>query len=354
MAPTRDLEMKKTLFKIPKMDCPSEERVIRMAFDGIQEVQKLEFNLQQRQLEIFHSNNSKDVLSVILPLGFGGEVLQSEEIAKVSSVDKTLFKIPKMDCPSEERMIRMAFEGNSNIQKLEFNLPQRQLEIFHRNTPEEVLSVLSPLGFGAEIVGTEKVQDFISNGSKESDQRETAALKNVFVINALMFIVVLVAGLVADSTGLLADSIDNLADATVFGLSLYAVGKSRELKRKAAKLSGVVQLMLALGTSSEVVRRIIYGSDPESQIMMIVASLALIANLTSMYLMSSHRKGEVHLQASWIFLSNDVIANIGVIIAGVLVHYFKSELPDLIIAIIISVVVMSGAIRILRSTRKVQ
>lgn len=346
--------MKKTLFKVPKMDCPSEERVIRMAFDGIQEVQKLDFNLQQRQLEIFHSNDTQDVLSVILPLGFGGEVIQSEEMAKISSVDKTLFKIPKMDCPSEERMIRMAFEGNSNIQKLEFNLPQRQLEIFHSNTPEEVLSVLSPLGFGAEIVGTEKVQDFISESSKESDEQETAVLKNVFIINALMFVVVLIAGLSADSTGLLADSIDNLADATVFGLSIYAVGRSRELKRKAARMSGIVQLLLALSTLGEVVRRLIVGSEPESQVMMIIAGFALVANLTSMYLMSAHRKGEVHLQASWIFLSNDVIANIGVIVAGALVHYFKSDTPDLIIGVIISTIVMSGALRILKSTRKIQ
>ncbi len=345
--------MKKTLFKVPKMDCPSEERMIRMAFDGVQEVQKLEFDLPQRHLEIFHLNNSNDIMAILLPLGFGGELIHSEEIIPVSSVNKTLFKVPKMDCPSEERTFRMAFEGNDNVQKLEFNLTQRQLEIFHRNTAEEVLNVLSPLGFGAEIMRTEKAQDFICNDSKESDDQETAALKSVFAINALMFVVVLIAGLIADSTGLLADSIDNLADASVFGLSLYAVGKSRELKRKAAKMSGVVQLILALGTSFEVLRRIIFGSEPESQIMMIVAALALIANLTSMYLMSSHRKGEIHLQASWIFLSNDVIANIGVIIAGVLVHYFKSELPDLIIAIIISCVVMSGAIRILRSTKKI-
>jgi Co/Zn/Cd efflux system component len=94
-----------------------------------------------------------------------------------------------------------------------------------------------------------------------------------------MFVVVLIAGLSADSTGLLADSIDNLADATVFGLSIYAVGRSRELKRKAARMSGIVQLLLALSTLGEVVRRLIVGSEPESQVMMIIAGTEVLCHL---------------------------------------------------------------------------
>ena len=54
------------------------------------------------------------------------------------------------------------------------------------------------------------------------------------------------------------------------------------------------------------------------------------------------------MKASWIFSANDVIANLGIIIAGLLVAFSGSRYPDLVIGVIISIVVLSGAYRILR------
>jgi len=54
------------------------------------------------------------------------------------------------------------------------------------------------------------------------------------------------------------------------------------------------------------------------------------------------------MRASWIFSTNDVIANAGVILAGFLVAWTGSRLPDLIVGCMIAVVVFSGALRILR------
>ena len=54
------------------------------------------------------------------------------------------------------------------------------------------------------------------------------------------------------------------------------------------------------------------------------------------------------MKASWIFSANDVIANIGVIVAGALVALTGSRYPDLVIGLIIGAIVISGARRILR------
>lgn len=54
------------------------------------------------------------------------------------------------------------------------------------------------------------------------------------------------------------------------------------------------------------------------------------------------------MRASWIFTTNDALANIGVIIAGVLVALTGSALPDLVIGTAIAALVASGAWRILR------
>ena len=265
---------------------------------------------------------------------------------------KTVFEIPKMDCPSEERAIRLAFDGINSIKSLSFDLQHRRLEVLHEGSPEEILSILLPLGFGAKLFQSQEateVDEILLSQSSDADEK--SALQKVFILNAVMFFVEIGAGFYAQSAGLIADSLDMFADAAVFALSLYVVGKSISLKKKAARLSGYFQVVLALGALFEVGRRLIYGSEPEAPIMMVVAAVALVSNAASMWILQKHRNGEVHMQASWIFLTNDVIANAGVIIAGVLVLMTRSYIPDLIVGAIIASIVLWGAVRILKSAR---
>ena len=114
------------------------------------------------------------------------------------------------------------------------------------------------------------------------------------------------------------------------------------------ELSSSAALATVVG---DVTRRFIVGSEPILGLMAGIALIALIANVTCLALISKHRKGEVHMRASWIFSANDVIANMGVIIAGGLVFLTGSRIPDLVIGFIISVVVLRGGIIIVRDAR---
>lgn len=185
--------------------------------------------------------------------------------------------------------------------------------------------------------------------AKNAAQRK--ALRWLLAINATMFIVEMVTGLLAHSTALLADSLDMLADATVYGISLAVVGGSKRGKVRAALMSGIFQVTLAGLVLVDVVRRFVQGSDPESFWMMGIGAIALLANVCSLLLISKHRQGEVHMRASWIFSRNDVIANLGVIVAGILVHLFNSRLPDLIMGLLITGLVLRGGIDIIRDAK---
>ena len=156
-----------------------------------------------------------------------------------------------------------------------------------------------------------------------------------------------VLGLLAQSAGLLADSLDMFADAAVYSLALYAVGRAAHLKVKAAHIAGWLQLVLALGALFEVGRRFVFGSEPVSALMMGVGVVALVANVTCLVLISRHRDRGAHMTASYIFSANDVLANLGVIVAGALVAWTGSAVPDLVIGGIIGAVVLNGARRIL-------
>jgi len=188
-----------------------------------------------------------------------------------------------------------------------------------------------------------------NEGLDDIEQRR--ALVVLLLINGVMFIAEFIAGLMADSTALIADSMDMLADALVYSVSLFVVGKSIQAKIHAAKLSGIFQILIGLGVAVDVVRRFITGSSPEPMFMIIVGFVALIANVACLFVIAKHRKGEIHMRASWIFSKNDVIANIGVIAAGVLVSLLASPIPDLIIGLVISTVVIRGGVMILRDVR---
>ena len=184
------------------------------------------------------------------------------------------------------------------------------------------------------------------------DKSESRVLIALLVINGIMFIIELAIGWWAQSTALIADAMDMLADAMVYSVGLYAVGKAVAAKVHAAALSGWLQAGMGLLVLFDVIRRFIFGSDPVSSLMIGMGLVALIANIVCLILISKHRKGEVHMRASWIFSKNDVIANFGVILAGALVGWTGSRMPDLIIGFVVALIVFRGGIFILQDVRE--
>lgn len=180
------------------------------------------------------------------------------------------------------------------------------------------------------------------------NQAERRVLYALLGINASMFLFEFVLGWKAQSTGLIADSLDMLADASVYAVSLYAVGRALSDKARAARLSGWLQIGLGVMVLAEILRRTFMGSEPESLLMMAVASIALVANVTCLALIRKHRDGDVHMRASWIFSANDVIANLGVILAGALVWLTDWRGFDLLIGTVVAVIVIRGGVLILK------
>ncbi|QGY46594.1 cation transporter [Maribellus comscasis] len=259
---------------------------------------------------------------------------------------KTVFHINKMDCPSEENLIRMKLEGIKEIKRLDFDLEQRNLDIFHSAKNSEIESVLASLNLGSQRIETTKTREHFSDDKRQSQSR---LLWSVLLINFSFFLIEIGFGLVSKSMGLVADSLDMLADAIVYGLSLWAVGGAVSRKKKVAKWSGYFQLLLALTGIVELIRRFIgFEALPDFRVMIVVSVFALLANYACLYLLHKSKSKEAHMKASMIFTSNDIIINTGVIAAGLLVMLTQSKYPDLIIGAIVFIIVVRGALRILK------
>jgi cation diffusion facilitator family transporter len=241
----------------------------------------------------------------------------------------------------------MKLDGINTIKLMEFDIPGRKLTIIHEGEPSELLDKLIPLNFGTTLVESRATTSSVE--LLEADhENEAKILRILLILNGSMFVIELMLGLYAQSMGLISDSLDMLADAIVYGLSLYAVGKAISQKHRAAKFSGYFQMILSLGVLVEAVRRFFYGSEALGSLMIGVSLLALLVNVACLALISKHKDGEVHMKASWIFSANDVIANLGVIVAGGLVMLTGSSIPDLVIGVIVSLIVFKGSLTILK------
>jgi Co/Zn/Cd efflux system component len=261
-------------------------------------------------------------------------------------MEKTVFKISKMDCPSEENLIRMKLEGISSIKSLDFDIPNRKLTVFHQGEIHQIEESILGLNLGGQKLSTE----FSNQTEFEEDTNQRRLLWLVLAINFAFFLIEMTTGIISKSMGLVADSLDMLADSFVYGLSLFAVGGTLIRKKRIARLAGYFQIMLAVIGFVEVLRRF-FGAEqlPDFMTMIVVAAMALVANGICLYILQKSKgREEAHMKASMIFTSNDVIINIGVIIAGLLVNWLDSNQPDLIIGTIVFVLVVQGAVRILK------
>lgn len=262
---------------------------------------------------------------------------------------KYTFKVDKMDCPCEERLIRMKLEGQSGIEHMEFDLQNRMLEVYGDCERDALVQQLESLNLGSHFISEEEAA--IAQACDNCKQRR--ALWWVLGLNFAFFVIEMATGLYSRSMGLVADSLDMLADALVYGMSLMVVGAVAAKKIRVAKFSGYFQIALAVFGMIEVVKRFIeHESIPNDTVMIVVSILALIANAVSLVILQRTRSKEAHIQASIIFSSNDVVINLGVIVAGLLVKWLDSQIPDLIVGTIIFGIVISGAVRILSLAKK--
>jgi Co/Zn/Cd efflux system component len=261
-------------------------------------------------------------------------------------MQRTIFEVSKMDCPSEENLIRMKLNDISSIKNLDFDIPNRTLTIFHNGQVEQIEQSIFELKLGGKKLST--VQTLQIDFEENSNQKKL--LWSVLIINFAFFIIEMTTGLISKSMGLVADSLDMLADSFVYGISLFAVGGTIIKKKRIAKLAGYFQILLAIIGFGEILRRFIGKEQlPDFSTMIIISIFALIANGICLYILQqSKSKEEAHMKASMIFTSNDVIINLGVITAGLLVNWLHSNKPDLIIGTIVFILVIQGAFRILK------
>jgi len=174
----------------------------------------------------------------------------------------------------------------------------------------------------------------------------------VLGINALMFVVEGTAGLLAHSTSLLADALDMLGDALVYGFSLFVLARSVRWQAGAALAKGGFILAFGLAVLGEAAYKVFHPVMPGVETMGIVGTIALAANIVCFSLLYRHRADNLNMSSTWLCSRNDLIANVGVLVAAGAAYLLASRWPDIVVGCIIAVLFLRSAFSVLRDAAR--
>jgi Co/Zn/Cd efflux system component len=181
-----------------------------------------------------------------------------------------------------------------------------------------------------------------------TDIRYRRVLWAALVINGTMFLIEIVAGLMAGSVSLQADALDFLGDVANYGISLSVMGMALNYRAKAALIKGATMGLFGLWVIGAIVWHAVYGTLPHAVTMGEVGLAALVANAAVFGLLWTSRKGDSNMRSAWLCSRNDVIGNLAVLLAAVGVFGTGTGWPDVIVAAIMAGIGLQGAAQVIR------
>ena len=253
-------------FLIEKMDCPTEEGLIRKRLGNLPGVAALDFNLMQRKLTVNHTLPSTE--SIVRALEDIGLPPSESATPALGSTRQSVYRIENMDCPTEEGLIREKLQHMAGVQSLEFNLMQRKLTVAHSLPASEVEAALHSIGMKAVPDVGHAAE--IEGASKPSVSRSQWAMMVVAGVSAA------VAEVVVYSTGK-----DNAWPVIALALVSIATGGWPTYKKGWLALKSGILNMNAL-MSIAVTGAILIGQWPEAAMVMFLFALAEVIEVLSL------------------------------------------------------------------------
>lgn len=169
----------------------------------------------------------------------------------------------------------------------------------------------------------------------------------VLLINLIVFFGQFSAAIIANSSSLLADSIDMLGDVLAYSISIYAFNKGEKWGARASLFKGTIIFILASVVLLDVTKQIFTVEIvPNSNLMLIFSLIGLVANSICLWLLTTYQNDNLNMKSVWICSRNDIFVNLSVIFTAILVSYFQSKWPDIIVGSALAVILFKSAIHI--------
>lgn len=181
-----------------------------------------------------------------------------------------------------------------------------------------------------------------------TDPRYRRVLWFALAVNFAMFAVEIGAGITAGSVSLLADAIDFFGDGANYAVSLLVLNMALAWRARAALLKAASMAAFGVFVLAKAAWHLWTGVMPEPITMGLIGALALAANLAVAWMLYAWREGDANMRSVWLCTRNDAIGNVAVMLAALGVFGLGSALPDLIVAVIMGSLALTGAVAVTR------
>lgn len=186
-----------------------------------------------------------------------------------------------------------------------------------------------------------------------TEQRIRRAVLIVALLNFGYFFVEFAAAIAIGSASLFADSADFLEDTAINMLVFFAVAWPAARRRKAGSVLAALILIPAVAAIVTVVLKIMNPEPPSPEGLTGVAAGALVVNLVcAVILLRLRNEGSSLATGAWLAARNDALANVLIIVAGLLTFVWATAWFDIIVGAIIAAVNLSAAKEVWEESRE--
>jgi cobalt-zinc-cadmium efflux system protein len=190
----------------------------------------------------------------------------------------------------------------------------------------------------------------------------TRPLKITLALVLVIMVAEIVGGFLSNSLALLSDAGHMLTDALALGLSMFAMNLARRpatptrtygyhrAEIMAALINGTVLVLVSIFIFYEAYQRFNELPAVKSPLMLAVAVIGLVANLIGMMLLKRGSRNSINIRAAFWHVIGDTLSSVGVIIAGIIIYFTGWYIADPILAVLIGIVILWGAVRIVKES----
>lgn len=265
------------------------------------------------------------------------------------------YRVAGMDCADDAREIEEAARKVSSVQKARVSVASQILTLRLASPSADARDVEQAVaGIGYHLDSLSASANGQSPEVAPASAHQTTAYRRVLWIVVLLNvgygIVELGGGFLSDSQALKADALDFLGDGLITLLGIIAIGWGLAWRARAALLQGIFLAILGASVLINTLLRLQGGYEPEAELMGLFGFVALGINIASTLVLLPHRSGDANVRSVWLFSRNDSIGNLAVVVAAGIVAWSGTEWPDVVVALVISVLFLHSAWSIIRDS----
>jgi cobalt-zinc-cadmium efflux system protein len=208
----------------------------------------------------------------------------------------------------------------------------------------------------------------VYNHSIDSHQETISSYRRLKITLAIVLVIMVaevIGGILSGSLALLSDAGHMIVDALAIGLSLFAMTVARRpatatktfgyhrFEILAALANGTILVLVSAYIFYEAYQRFLEPPVVKTPLMLTIAVIGLFANLGGVLLLSKASHQSLNIKAAFWHIMGDTISSVGVIIAGVVILFTGLYVADAIVAVVIGIIILWGAVRIVRESADV-